>query len=166
LIIPIANVHHSRKAFTPIPSVGIVCTGRGSQAIRRPVGLRIPYPEMGFVSVSWSSARWRLATGRERCSWDVFSFHDEAFASSFEHRKREGCAILVASCSGALCQPLLEKGLAKDQLLETEPDATRSGMAIETGEPIPLVTAAFFRMRPQTQGVRAIPAVHDVYPVG
>ena len=102
LIIPIANVHHSRKAFTPIPSVGIVCTGRGSQAIRRPVGLRIPYPEMGFVSVSWSSARWRLATGRERCSWDVFSFHDEAFASSFEHRKREGCAILVASCSGTL----------------------------------------------------------------
>ena len=30
LIIPIANVHLLRRPFTPIPSVGIVCTGRGS----------------------------------------------------------------------------------------------------------------------------------------
>ena len=126
-------VKRSRRS----PVWGSSALGADRRAIRRPVGLRRPHPETWAVSVSWSSARWRLATGRERCSWDVFSFHDKAFALSFEHRKREGCAILVASCSGALCQPLLEKGLAKDQLLETEPDATRSGMAIETREPIP-----------------------------
>ena len=127
-------------SFTPTIQGIVVCTRRGSQAIRRPVGLRRPHPEMCLFGAFWSPAfvAWR-ASQRERCSWDVFSFHDKAFALSFEHRKREGCAILVASCSGTLCQPLLEKGLAKDQLLETEPDATRSGMAIETGEPIPLV---------------------------
>ena len=86
---------------------------------------------------------------------------------SFEHRKRKGCAILLASCSGALCQSHLEKGLAKDQLLETEPDATRSGMAIETGEPIPTSLPPHpCECAVKPDGVRAIPADHDVYPIG
>ena len=71
------------------------------------------------------------------------------------------------SCSGALCQSHLEKGLTKDQLLETEPDATRSGMAIETGEPIPTnLQPHSCECAVKPVGVRAIPADHDVYPWG
>jgi hypothetical protein len=81
-------------AFTPTISVMVVCTGRGSRTIRRPVGLRIPCPETGSVSVSRSSAQWRLATGRERCSLRCISFHDKAFALPFEHRKH-----------GEMCNP-------------------------------------------------------------
>ena len=71
------------------------------------------------------------------------------------------------SCSGALCQSHLEKGLTKDQLLETGPDATRSGMAIETAEPIPTnLPPHSCECAVKPVGVRAIPADHDVYPWG
>lgn len=155
-------------SFTPTIQGIVVCTRRGS--LSRSDG-RSAYAghirRCGLFGRSGRLPRGAHSAKRERCSWDVFSFHDEASASSLEHRKREGCAILVASCSGTLCQSLLEKGLAKDQLLETVPDATRSGMAIETGEPIPEALpppsceGAF-----KAPGVRAIPADHDVYPVG
>ena len=57
--------------------------------------------------------------------------------------------------------------MAKDQLLETEPDATRSGMAIETGEPIPTSLPPHpCECAAKPVGVRAIPADHDVYPWG
>jgi hypothetical protein len=47
------------------------------------------------------------------------------------------------------------------------PDATRSGMAIETGEPIPTSSPPHScECAVKPVGVRAIPADHDVYPRG
>jgi hypothetical protein len=103
------------------------------------------HPPDALISLDHShrqcSPFWRPLRGtRREVTWSTSSHsRTRCEPRSFEHRKRKGCAILLASCSGALCQSHLEKGLAKDQLLETEPDATRSGMAIETGEPIPTV---------------------------
>jgi len=116
---------------------GSSALGADREAIRRPSGLRMPHPEMGHVSVVRSLLSGVFVAKREVSSVTYSHSRTRCEPRSFEHRKRKGCAILLASCSGALCQSHLEKGLAKDQLLETEPDATRSGMAIETGEPIP-----------------------------
>jgi hypothetical protein len=131
------------------------------------------HPPDALISLDHShrqcSPFWRPLRGTRREVTRSTSSHSRTRCEprSFEHRKRKGCAILLASCSGALCQSHLEKGLAKDQLLETEPDATRSGMAIETGEPIPAACqSAPCEASCQSSGVRAIPADHDVYPWG
>jgi len=167
LIILIANAHHfgvvhaDYSRNSRLHSARIAKQSDGLAAYAFPILRRglvrslgrllsgVPFARREVSSVTYSHSR-------TRCE-----------PRSFEHRKRKGCAILLASCSGALCQSHLEKGLAKDQLLETEPDATRSGMAIETGEPIPTSLPPHpCECAAKPDGVRAIPADHDVYPWG
>jgi len=59
---------------------GSSALGADREAIRRPSGLRIPYPETGFGSVVGSSAEWRSIRQERSVIGDVFSFPNKARA--------------------------------------------------------------------------------------
>jgi hypothetical protein len=69
--------------------------------------------------------------------------------------------------AAVLCaNPFWRKDWRKTSFLRRSPMPRGQAWQSKQGSPFLRFAAAFFRMRPQTQGVRAIPAVHDVYPVG
>jgi hypothetical protein len=153
------SLDHSHRQCSPFwrrsrrsPVWGSSALSADCEAIRRPSGLRMPHPEMVHVLVPWSSASGVSGAKREVSLMTYSHSQAKRQLRSFEHRKHEGCAILLMSCSGALCQIHLEIDLTKDQLLETVPrcHAVRHGNR-NRGAHSNQFTAASFRMRRQTR---------------
>ena len=90
LIILIANAHHSSVRSRRSPVWGSSALGADCEAIRRPGGLRIPYPETGFGSVVGSSAEWRSIRQERSVIGDVFSFPNEVRASFVRAPQTQG----------------------------------------------------------------------------
>ena len=110
-----------------------------------------------------------LARCQERSDTvDVFSFPDEARAPSGSSTANMRDVQSFSCPAAVLCaNPIWRRDWRKTSFLRRCPDATRSGMAIETGEPIPTSSPPHpFECAVKPAGVRAIPADHDVYPIG
>ena len=168
LIIPIANVHLFGRPFTPIPSVGIVCTGRGS--LSDPTAGRPTQATSGDASV------WCLLVA---CLRGVAGLSKrEVFMGCILIPRQGVCLVVRAPQTRGMCNPcrvlqrysranpFWRKDWRKTSFLRRSPMPRGQAWQSKQGSPFLWFAAAFFRMRPQTQGVRAIPAVHDVYPVG
>ena len=109
-------------SFTPTIQGIVVCTGRGLRS--NPTAWRPTHSPSGdgvcfgrLVVCQWRFGRQERSVIDRRI---LIPRRSVSFVQ-FEHRKHKGCAILLMSCSGALCQIHLEIDLTKDQLLETVP---------------------------------------------
>jgi len=99
---------------------------------------------------------------------DVFSFPNEARApSGSSTANARDVQSFLRPAAVLYANPIWRRDWRKTSFLRRCPDATRSGMAIETGEPIPTSSPPHpFECAVKPAGVRAIPADHDVYPIG